>query len=87
MSGGTGIVRAKTAGLADGMRFRLPLTQAELGDALGLSIVHTNRTLQRIRRSGVFEWQDRHAVVKDWQALSEMGQFDQTYLHLEKVRR
>jgi hypothetical protein len=59
----------------------------QFGDALGLSIVHTNRTLQRLRRTGAIEWEDGVVEVFDWPLLRELGQFDPTYLHLEKLRR
>lgn len=42
--------RLEDAGLIKGASFRLPLTQHMLGDALGLSLVHINRTLQELRR-------------------------------------
>ena len=47
--------RLRTVGLVEGGRFDLPLTQEVLADALGLSIVHVNRTLQQIRREGLVE--------------------------------
>jgi CRP-like cAMP-binding protein len=80
-------VRAQMAGLARSQSFPFPLTQAQLGDALGLSIVHTNRTLQRLRRTGALEWEDGIVEIHDWPLLREMGQFDPSYLHLEKLRR
>lgn len=79
--------RAQVAGLANAQRYPFPLTQAQLGDALGLSIVHTNRTLQRLRRTGYLEWENGVVEIVDWPALRDMGQFDPTYLHLEKLRR
>ncbi len=45
--------RLDLAGLATGDRFPLPLTQEMLADALGLTSVHINRTLQAMRRDGV----------------------------------
>lgn len=48
--------RAATVGLADGRRFNFPLTQEMMADALGLSVVHVNRTVQQMRREGVIEW-------------------------------
>ena len=36
-------------------RFPMPLTQEVLAEALGLSIVHVNRTLQQLRRAGLVE--------------------------------
>ncbi|MDF2983264.1 MAG: transcriptional regulator, Crp/Fnr family, partial [Devosia sp.] len=80
-------VRAQMAGLAEAQRYPFPLTQMQFGDALGLSIVHTNRTLQRLRRTGAIEWEDGVVEVFDWPLLRELGQFDPTYLHLEKLRR
>lgn len=47
--------RLAVVGLASATRFPLPLTQELLGDHLGLSIVHVNRTLQQLRREGMVE--------------------------------
>ncbi len=80
-------VRAQMAGLATAQEYPFPLTQIQFGDALGLSIVHTNRTLQRLRRTGALEWQDGIVRIFDWPLLKELAQFDPTYLHLEKLRR
>jgi CRP-like cAMP-binding protein len=78
-------VRAQMAGLAQARRYPLPLTQAQFGDALGLSIVHTNRTLQRLRRTGAVDWEDGVVAIHDWALLRKLGQFDPTYLHIEKM--
>ena len=80
-------VRARTAGLAAGESYPFPLTQAEFGDALGLSQVHTNRTLQRLRRSGALDWEGGVVTIHNWPLLMELAQFDPTYLHLEKLPR
>jgi CRP-like cAMP-binding protein len=47
--------RLRDAGATQGDSFRLPLTQAQLADALGLSAVHVNRTVKRLRRLGLVE--------------------------------
>jgi len=47
--------RMQCAGLANGGRFPLPLTQSQIGDALGLSLVHVNRTMQQLRREQLIE--------------------------------
>ena len=47
--------RLAAVGLGSDRRFPLPLTQEVLADALGLSIVHVNRTLQQLRRDGLLE--------------------------------
>jgi len=46
--------RAKALGLVSENRFQFPLTQQHIADALGLSLVHTNKTLARLRRMGMF---------------------------------
>jgi CRP-like cAMP-binding protein len=55
--------RLEVAGLGDGQRFPLPLTQEILADALGLSIVHVNRTLQQLRREGLIELRSGVAIL------------------------
>jgi CRP-like cAMP-binding protein len=47
--------RLSAVGLGNDRKFPLPLTQEVLADALGLSIVHVNRTLQQLRREGLLE--------------------------------
>src|SRR3984957_15356425 len=46
--------RAKALGLVTDETFAFPLTQQHIADALGLSLVHTNKTLARLRRMGMF---------------------------------
>ena len=55
--------RLETAGLGDRQRFPLPLTQEIMADALGLSIVHVNRTLQQLRRAGMIELRSGVAIL------------------------
>ncbi len=59
----------------------LPITQAEVGDALGLSTVHVNRTLQELRKENLVEWERGVLTVLDWEGLTLTGEFDPTYLH------
>jgi CRP-like cAMP-binding protein len=47
--------RAKVLGMADNETFAFPLTQQHIADALGLSLVHTNKTLAKLRRMGMFK--------------------------------
>jgi CRP-like cAMP-binding protein len=46
--------RANALGLVNEATFAFPLTQQHIADALGLSLVHTNKTLARLRRLGMF---------------------------------
>ena len=49
--------RLSLVGLAKDGSFEFPLTQAVIADALGLSIVHVNRTLQQLRRERMIDHQ------------------------------
>jgi CRP-like cAMP-binding protein len=81
------LVRARTVGIADGESFMFPITQTDLGDAMGISTVHVNRTLQELRSMGLVEWQNNRVQVLDEERLRRVGQFDDEYLHLEKLPR
>lgn len=77
-------VRMRSLGLADAKGFRLPLTQAAMGDALGISTVHVNRTLQQMRRDALIESHGKFHGISDWDGLKRMGDFDPHYLHLKR---
>ena len=79
------VLRMRVMGLADGEECELPMTQAELGDALGISTVHVNRTLQELRAAGLIRLQGARLTVLDWEGLKAMGEFDPTYLHLRQA--
>ena len=80
-------LRLQAVGFTNGSRFQLPLTQEELGDTLGLSLVHTNRTVQQLRREGLITWEGQTITVLDWDYLRQLANFDATYLHLEPQPR
>ena len=69
------------------MSFELPLTQAELGDVLGLSTVHVNRVIQQLRAGGLVTWNEKRIVIADWSHLQEVAEFDPTFLNLENEPR
>lgn len=46
--------RASCIGLCDDEGIQLPLTQQHFADALGLSLVHTNKTLRYLQKLGFF---------------------------------
>ena len=75
--------RLRAVGLAGEDGFVLPLTQAEIGDALGLSTVHVNRSLQSLRAEGLVASKGRFLAIPDWERLKIAAEFDPTYLHLE----
>jgi CRP-like cAMP-binding protein len=76
--------RLRAVGLTQDHSCSLPFTQAELGDALGLSSVHVNRTLQELRGEGLIEFRSSRLTILDWARLQEVAQFDPAYLHLRE---
>ena len=75
-------LRMKIVGLAEGDILDLPITQEELADATGMTPVHINRTLQRLRKDGLIELGSGTLYVPDVQALRRSCDFDSAYLHL-----
>jgi len=64
--------------------FELPLTQEQLGDALGLTAVHINRTLQLLTRDGLIARDAKSIRFVDWDRLQDIADFSTGYLHLQK---
>jgi CRP-like cAMP-binding protein len=67
--------RLEIAGLGDTQRFPLPLTQEILADALGLSIVHVNRTLQQLRRERLIELRSGVAILLERELLASIADY------------
>ena len=63
--------------------FALPLTQEHLADALGLTSVHVNRTMQLLRSEGLVATAGRTVTLPDVARLRRIGGFDPRYLHLD----
>jgi CRP-like cAMP-binding protein len=76
------LVRMTAVDLTSGDQCEWPITQTEIGDALGLSTVHVNRSLQELRGNGLIELTGRSLRVLNWEGLKTAGEFDPTYLHL-----
>ena len=58
----------------DGVGVFFPLNQQHLADMLGLSLVHTNRSLRELRRRGLYELrQGSRLVLPDQAALARVG--------------
>jgi CRP-like cAMP-binding protein len=74
------LLRLRAVGLSDGRTYELPLTQADLGDAFGLSTVHVNRTLQALRRGNLIVSDGKRITIPDIDALKEAAGFDPAYL-------
>jgi CRP-like cAMP-binding protein len=77
------VVRLRSVEDRDGDLFDFPVTQEQLADATGLTSVHTNRTLQALRKDGLIQLNGKILTVLDWDGLCELGDFDELYLHHE----
>jgi len=77
-------VKLEAVGLARDRTYKLPLTQQDIGDALGLSNVHVNRVLRELRGKGLITLQSHKLQIHDWAELNKLGDFDPTYLHLDR---
>lgn len=76
--------RLRVVGRTSGNGYDFPLTQRELSECLGLTVVHANRTLQELRRRGLVEVENRFVRIVDRSGLEGIAQFDPSYLHLER---
>ena len=61
------------AGLANGSEIQMPLTQQEIGDHLGLTLVHVNRVLRRLRENGIVTVQRGMITVDDITRLANIA--------------
>lgn len=73
--------RLKMRGLAPDHAFRMPVTQVILADALGLSVVHMNRSLRQLARDGLVEKNRDCVTIIDLPGLVGIAAFDAGYLN------
>ncbi len=76
-------IRSELAGLGDKKSYPLPATQADLGDATGMTPVHVNRTLKELRERSVLTAQMGTVTIEDWDQLVSIGDFDDGFLLLD----
>jgi CRP/FNR family transcriptional regulator, anaerobic regulatory protein len=65
--------RARNVGLVRKGAVTFPFTQADIADTVGFSLVHTNKSLNRLRRSATFEWSGSNFVMRDEARLREIA--------------
>lgn len=78
------LYRLRTVGLATDKGYALPLSQEKLGECTGLSTVHVNRVIMRLRNAGLVTFHRHRVGIEDLDALREMAGFDPSYLHLKE---
>ena len=74
--------RMKVIGRIEGASFEMPLTQEQVGEALGITAVHANRVIKQLRQEGIVELHRGRVTVLDERKLMELAGFDGRYLHL-----
>jgi CRP-like cAMP-binding protein len=77
-------IRLEIVGHVSDGGYDLPLTQRELSECLGLTVVHANRTLQELRRRGLVELGNRRLTILDRRGLEGVAEFDASYLYLDR---
>ena len=73
-------VRSQGVGLDNGMQCIMPVCQADIADLLGLSLVHTNRSLQGLRADRLVRLDSRLLTILDFPRLQAAASFNPSYL-------
>ncbi|MBX3579677.1 MAG: Crp/Fnr family transcriptional regulator [Rhizobiaceae bacterium] len=69
-------MRAKNVGLNGTKPVEIPITQQHIADTLGLSLVHTNKTLKRLTERRMIAWRDGGCEVLDVEGLLDTSGWD-----------
>lgn len=77
--------RLDAIGMVKDNGYELPITQEQLGDAVGMTAVHVNRTLRGLEEEGLLERSKRNVKFLDWERLRDAADFNERYLHLEQM--
>jgi CRP-like cAMP-binding protein len=76
-------VRLVSAGLSDGTRFALGITQADISEVCGITSVHANRVLRQLREERLCIFRSSLVEILDVEGLARRGQFNPAYLYIE----
>ncbi len=76
------LMRLRAVGLVTDDRYTLPLTQNDLADTMGMTLVHANRMLIRLRERDLIAMHGRELTVLDVKRLEAFAGFNPNYLHL-----
>lgn len=69
-------LKGEQLGMAKDGVMKLPYKQGEIADALGLSLVHTNRTLKSLREKQIAAWQNDVLTIWDMDGLAQIASTD-----------
>jgi CRP-like cAMP-binding protein len=79
-------LRLKAIGAADEHICEIPFTQTDMADTLGLSLVHVNRSVRRLKQDGLISLENRRLVIHDPRRLPAAASFDPDYLHQRETK-
>lgn len=74
--------RHEAIGLVTPDGFSFPLSQELIGEALGLTNVSVNRSVQTLRDQQLIRMDRNRLLVLSWDALADLAEFNPTYLQL-----
>jgi CRP-like cAMP-binding protein len=80
-------VRLGMVGLARDGVFQLPLKQADIAEACGLTGVHVNRVLRSLREKGLLLFRGGEVRILDCEGLRRVAEFDPAYLYPDDLDR
>ena len=72
--------RTRLRGLNDGLRFYLPMSQEQIGDAVGITPVHVNRAIRSLVESDLINHTNREYEIVDINGFRQAGQFSERFL-------
>jgi CRP-like cAMP-binding protein len=79
-------VRLAAVGLAQpGKSVALQITQTDIADATGLSLVHVNKTLRNLKQRGLIGKDPSQLDILSWEGLKAAAGFDPGYLHFKNI--
>ena len=78
--------RLKIIGRVAENRFDMPLTQEQIGEAMGITAVHANRIIKQLRDEAVVDFDRGRVTILDEARLQELADFDDRYLHNRPTR-
>lgn len=76
--------RLRIVSLYDQGPLRMPLSQEDLADILGMSLIHTNRTIRGLVRAKLLRYRAGEVVILDETALRGVAGFEDDYLHFTR---
>jgi CRP-like cAMP-binding protein len=80
-------LRMKGSALSPGASYVLPLTQLQIGDAVGLGRIAVNRVMRDLAQLGVVSCDKSFITILDPVELEDIGDFTARYLHLGQSER